>query len=89
MVVALRIYGPITRADLDPLSLRCCHFFAAHAGATVDCDVAGVGHDAVAVDALARLQLVAKKSGCVVVLSNATDELRELVELMGLTEVLF
>jgi ABC-type transporter Mla MlaB component len=86
--VALRIYGPITRADLDPLSARCCLFFAAHPGAAVECDVAGIGSDAVTVDALARLQLVAKKNDCTVVLLNAGSELRDLVELMGLTEVL-
>ncbi|HET6909650.1 MAG TPA: hypothetical protein VFH54_09955 [Mycobacteriales bacterium] len=86
--VALRIYGPITRADLDPLSARCCVFFEANAGALVECDVAGIGSDAVTVDALARLQLVAKKCDCVVVLLNAGAELRDLVELMGLTEVL-
>jgi len=86
--VSLRIYGPITRADLDPLSARCCVFFAAHRGAVVDCDVAGIGSDAVTVDALARLQLVAKKYGCIVVLRGASGELRDLVELMGLTEVL-
>jgi len=65
-----------------------CAFFAMHAGSTVRCDVSGVGSDAVTVDALARLQWVARRSGCVVLLTNAGDELLALVELMGLTEVL-
>ena len=52
------------------------------------CDVSGVGADAVTVDALARLQWVAGRNGCVVVLTNAGEELLALVELMGLTEVL-
>ena len=86
--VSLVIHGPITRAGLPALTQRCCAFFAANAGCVVDCDVAGVGSDAVTVDALARLQLVARHNGCVVVLRNAARELRELVELMGLTEVL-
>ena len=51
------------------------------------CDVCGVDADAVTVDALARLQLAARRRGCRVCLCNASDELRELVSFMGLTEV--
>ena len=87
-MVDLAIWGPIRRGDLADLSTRMCAFFAAHAGATVRCDVAGVGSDAVTVDALARLQWVARRNGCVVVLHNAAPELLGLVDLMGLTEVL-
>lgn len=86
--VDLRIWGPISRADLTELSTRVCAFFAGHAGATVRCDVSGVGADAVTVDALARLQAVARRNGCVVVLVNAAPELLGLVDLMGLSEVL-
>ena len=52
------------------------------------CDVAGVEPDAVAVDALARLQLAAKRTGCRVRLQNASNELLELVSFMGLDGVL-
>src|SRR5690242_19701914 len=86
--VDLVVRGPIRRADLDALSTRLCGFFATHAGATVDCDVAGVDADAVTVDALARLQAVARRNGCVVVLRNASADLMGLVDLMGLTDVL-
>jgi ABC-type transporter Mla MlaB component len=86
--VGLVIRGPIRRADLEALSTRVCGFFATHAGATVDCDVAGVIADAVTVDALARLQAVARRNGCVVVLRNASADLLGLVDLMGLTDVL-
>ena len=44
--------------------------------------------DAVTVDALARLQLAACRRGCRVVLRNASEPLLELVELMGLSNVL-
>jgi mannose-6-phosphate isomerase-like protein (cupin superfamily) len=57
-------------------------------GSVVRCDVSGVEPDAVCVDALARLQLAARRRGCCVRLENASDELLELVELMGLTHVL-
>ena len=73
--VDLRIWGPISRADLPDLSARVCSFFTRHAGSTVLCDVSGVGADAVTVDALARLQAVARRSGCVVVLENAAPDL--------------
>ena len=48
----------------------------------------GVEPDAVTVDALARLQLAARRLGCQVRLRNASDELRELVAFMGLCDVL-
>jgi ABC-type transporter Mla MlaB component len=52
------------------------------------CDVRGVEVDAVTVDALARLQLAARKYGCRVLLRGACSELRELVAFMGLSDVL-
>jgi hypothetical protein len=54
----------------------------------VFCEVSGVDCDAVTVDALARLQLAARRAGCQVLLRGACSELLDLVELMGLTEVL-
>jgi STAS domain len=55
----------------------------------VTCDVTALsGPDAVTVEALARLQLLARRSGCRVRLRHARIELRDLLELMGLSEVL-
>jgi anti-anti-sigma regulatory factor len=51
-------------------------------------NVAGLPPDAVTVDALARLQLAARRHGCRVRLANASPELRELVAFMGLEKVL-
>ena len=86
--VGLTITGPIRRSDLDGLSRRVCGFFSRCLGSTVSCDVSGVPADAVTVDALARLQWVAGKYGCTVVLRDAGPELRSLVALMGLSHVL-
>jgi ABC-type transporter Mla MlaB component len=86
--VSLAITGPIRRSDLDGLSLRVCGFFSRCIGSTVSCEVAGVPADAVTVEALARLQWVARKYACRVVLLGADAELRELVVLMGLSHVL-
>ena len=52
------------------------------------CEVAGVEPDAVTVDALARLQLAARRHGCRVRLRDASPELLELVAFMGLRDVL-
>ena len=52
------------------------------------CDVSGVRADAVTVEALARLQLAARRHGCRVVLRGASPELLDLVAFMGLRDVL-
>lgn len=85
--VAFAIRGPITRADLPGLCERVCKLLAGR-GQKVVCDVEGVEPDAVTVDALARLQLAACRRGCWVTLRNASEPLLELVELMGLSNVL-
>jgi ABC-type transporter Mla MlaB component len=85
--VAFTIRGPIARADLPGLCERVCALLA-ESGYVVMCNVEGVDPDAVTVDALARLQLAACRRGCQVVLRNASEPLLELVELMGLSNVL-
>ena len=85
--VAFAIRGPITRADLPGLCDRVCALLRT-SDDVVACDVAGVAPDAVTVDALARLQLAARRLGCEVRLRNASAALLEVVELMGLTHVL-
>ena len=86
--VAFPIRGPIARADLDGLTSRVCALLREAAGGVAVCDVAGVEPDAATVDALARLQLGARRAGCCVRLRNASPELLELVEFMGLADVL-
>jgi ABC-type transporter Mla MlaB component len=82
------IRGPLAPADLPGLCSRVC-LLLEHSGSDFAfCDVRGVHADAVAVDALARLQLAAQRRGCQVRLRGATDELRDLVAFMGLRDVL-
>jgi hypothetical protein len=50
--------------------------------------VHGVQADAVTVDALARLQLAARRHDCQVRLRHASAQLNELVAFMGLADVL-
>jgi len=86
--VAFAVEGPIRRADLPGLCDRVCSVLAQSGAGVALCDVRGVAADAVTVDALARLQLAARRHGCLVRLRNASPELRELVEFLGLRDVL-
>jgi len=86
--VAFVISGPITRADLPGLCDRVCARLREHGPGVVHCDVRGVEPDAVTVDALARLQLAARRLRCQVRLCHASDALLELVAFMGLEDVL-
>jgi ABC-type transporter Mla MlaB component len=86
--LAFRIHGPIARSDLPGLCDRVCALLMTNPPSVVLCDVEGVASDAVTVDALARLQLAARRHGCQVRLRGASDELRELVAFMGLRNVI-
>ena len=86
--VAFEIRGPIARDDLPGLCDRVCAILGGSGAHIALCEVRDVDCDAVTVDALARLQLAARRSGCQVRLRGASGELLELVEFMGLTDVL-
>ena len=86
--VAFAVRGPIAREDLPGLCDRICALLGESDGDIVVCDVARVDADAVTVDALARLRLAATRYGCRVRMLNASQELVELVEFMGLENVL-
>jgi uncharacterized protein len=82
------IRGPIARADLPGLCERVCALLTDSGADLAFCDVCSVDCDAVTVEALARLQLAARRLGCQVRLVQASDELVELVKFMGLRDVL-
>jgi ABC-type transporter Mla MlaB component len=84
----LEVYGPLSRPDLPGLYARTCALLGEHEIDLVLCGVAGVAADAIAVEALARLQLAARRRGAEVRLSGASPELLELVDFMGLREAL-
>jgi ABC-type transporter Mla MlaB component len=86
--VGFTIRGPITRADLPGLSARVCALLEQSGAGLVLCDVRDVEPDAVTVDALARLQLGARRQGCRVCLCNACEDLLQLVAFIGLADVL-
>jgi ABC-type transporter Mla MlaB component len=54
----------------------------------LQCEVTGVAADAAALDALARLALLARRNGCELRLCGASEELRSLIAFAGLAEIL-
>ncbi len=86
--IAFTIHGPIARADLPGLCTRVCALLQEGRPEVAFCEVGGVEPDAVTVDALARLQLAARRCSCQVRLRGSSPELRALVVFMGLADVL-
>jgi ABC-type transporter Mla MlaB component len=86
--ITFAIWGPIERDDLPGLCRRVCTLLERTGSPVAWCDVSGVAADAVTVDALARLQLAARRNRCQIRLRGASDELRDLVAFMGLQELL-
>ena len=86
--LAFAIRGPIAREDLPALCDRVCALLELTSAGVALCDVGGIEPDAVTVDALARLQLAARRHRCQVRLRYASDDLLELVAFMGLSDVL-
>ena len=86
--IVLVISGPIDRAGIAALCQRVRVLLESSDADQVFCDVAAlVDPDAVTVDALARLQLIARRLGRQVQLRHACGELQELLALMGLSDV--
>jgi hypothetical protein len=86
--IAFSVGGPIARSDLPGLCERVCTLLDQSGPDLALCDVRGVPGNAVTADALARLQLAARRYACQVRLRNASSELLELLAFMGLEDVL-
>ncbi len=84
----LAIRGPLVRADLPGLIARTSALLASNEAEVLRCEVSQLAADAVAVDALARLALAARRSGCRVKVSGACAELQGLIAFIGLADVL-
>jgi ABC-type transporter Mla MlaB component len=85
----LVLAGPIGRGDIPGLCERGRVLMEGCDADLVICDVGAIAEpDAVTVDALARLQLMARRLGRRIHLRRACDELEELLALMGLSDVL-
>ncbi len=79
----------LTRADIPGLCERARRRLENSNVTVVICDAhALTDPDAVAIDAVARLQLTAKRVGRELRLRDACSQLQELIELAGLSDVL-
>jgi ABC-type transporter Mla MlaB component len=85
----LAITGPVERDGIAALCERARASIERSDADTVVCDVGRLGRpDAVTVEALARLQLEARRLGRRIVFRDACGELRDLVALVGLDRAL-
>jgi anti-anti-sigma regulatory factor len=79
---------PIARTDVPALCERLRIALEASDAAFVICDVCSLtSPDAVTIDALARLQLTARRLGCQLQLRHASPQLVALIAFMGLSGV--
>lgn len=84
----LTIGGWIVSSDAPGLCDGARHALDGRAGELLVCDVGGVAStDAGTVDTIARVALGARRLGSPIRLRAASPELRELLDLMGLAEV--
>jgi anti-anti-sigma regulatory factor len=84
-VTIVELCGRITAADVPGLAERLRILIREEGADEVVCDATGVRDpDAATIDALARLQLEARRLGGQVRVRNASHELRELLTLAGL-----
>jgi ABC-type transporter Mla MlaB component len=88
--IVLVLSGPVARSDIPAVCDQVQTILAsAGPGATLCCDVAELDPpDAAALDALARIQLLARRRGRRIRLRHARPELKDLVAFCGLAGVL-
>jgi ABC-type transporter Mla MlaB component len=85
----LILSGSVGTGDVTPLCERVRLLLERQKADFVVCDVASlVDPDAATIDALARLQLTARRLGCHVVLRDPCSELQGLLTFAGLVDVL-
>jgi hypothetical protein len=82
------ISGPLAAGDAAELCERLRDEPATSDAAVVVCDVGALPADIVTVDALARLQLTARRLGRRMELRNGSPELDRLLAFVGLADVL-
>jgi anti-anti-sigma regulatory factor len=86
--LVLAVGGRIEPADVGGLVERARRAIMGSDAVVVTCDVGDIADpDAVTVDALARLQLVARRHGRSIRFRQVSRELKELLVLMGLGDV--
>ncbi|MGH2382461.1 MAG: STAS domain-containing protein [Candidatus Limnocylindria bacterium] len=84
----VEIGAPTAAAELSSLRASLATLLEPSDATVLVCDVGGMTHlDAALLDALARLQLTARRLGSEVRLRNASDELHGLLALAGMCDI--
>ncbi len=86
--IVVSLSGELAPSQVNALCERVRGLLEASGRKVVVCDVHGIHADAVALDALARLQLTAQQVGCRMQLRHVCEELLDLIALVGLKDVL-
>jgi ABC-type transporter Mla MlaB component len=86
--VAFAFDGPLADSDLCGYCERVRALLEQSGASMALCDVSRADPDAVTINALARLQLAARRQGCELEVRHASAELLDLLDFMGLRDVL-
>ncbi len=87
--VRFELVGPIAPSDVVGVSRRLYSLLEGCPADLIVCDVGRIGRaDLAAIDALARVRLAARRCGRDVIVTRACTELRDLLGLAGLADVL-
>jgi hypothetical protein len=86
--VDFAVAGPIARADVPALCGQVAVLLEASGADVAVCDVGTLAPDAVAIDAICRIQLAVRRAGRRLVLRGAADDLLDLLAFMGVAGAL-
>jgi ABC-type transporter Mla MlaB component len=87
--IVFALNGPVAPEDISWMCERVRFLLESSSEDEVICDVGAVSEpDAGTVEALARMQLTARRLGSRVILRNACGELKDLLTVSGLSDVL-
>ncbi len=86
--VVIDLEDPIAAADIPVLCARLTARLTGTDVQAVNCDASGLSRaNVTTIDALARLQLTARRNGCALTLQHASGQLLDLLRLAGLSDV--
>jgi ABC-type transporter Mla MlaB component len=88
MVVDFHVEGPIARSDVPEIVARLCALLEHREAPIVVCRLRAVHASAESLEALARLQLIARRYGSRIQLTGASAALLELIAYAGMQDVL-
>src|SRR4029077_16849871 len=86
--ITFALSAPIARTELQPLCDCVCGLVERTGAGVALCDVSRLDPSAATVEPRSRLHLAARRRGCEVRLRRPSNELRKLVDFMGLGDVL-